>query len=128
MSIDSDEVRQYAAVGLTTPVLSCIVASKTIFMTDRNERTCAACAGFLYASGFLDGDLLVCGATNPRTQRRLLKQLRSEAVDECRRAGILPAGLWWLMIRHVVLPFLMHLFESWIKKNDVSLARTAPRG
>ena len=55
-----------------------------------------------------------------REQVKQLKDERRKIVQHCQAVGILPAGLGWLFIRWLVLPFLFEILKKWTIGDDDS--------
>ena len=99
--------------------LSNIVSTELRLVKDQHHTMLIKAAGCLYLDGFLDMTCLVAGGLSTRRERRkFIAERRDLAIDQLRKAGVIPAmpplfSIAWFVFKWVILQFIQNLLDRY---------------
>jgi len=105
------------------PYYAAVVDDSIKNVPDTMHNMCLCSAAEIYQTGMLASsfeavvDLGEEYSRNSGVRRKIqvkeLKNQRAKIVGNLQASGILPAGLGWLLVRWIVLPFVLELLKRW---------------
>lgn len=105
------------------PYYAAVVDASIKHVPDTMYHMCLCAAAEIYQTGMLASsfeavvdlgeEFKAKTVVRRKIQIKELKNQRTKIVGNLQSSGILPAGLGWMLVRWIVLPFLLDLLKLW---------------